>query len=166
MVFLHQERTVNFAQKVDHFKAKGVPDFQLPRLNFLGSSGLAVSLSDLNQKIVIINFWATWCKPCVAEFPSLVALSKLYQKDPRLKIVAIAVHSSEKDIETFLSAGAPDSPNFIILMDSEGSVASSYGTEKIPETYIINDKHLLLTKVISEQNWVSLDFLTLLKGWL
>lgn len=165
MVFLHHQRPVDFAQRVDYFKANGVPDFQLLPINSLPSAR-PVSLSDFNQKVVIINFWATWCKPCVAEFPSLVVLSRLYQNDPRLKIVAIAVHSPQKDIENFLSVGASHAPNMVVLMDNDGSVASSYGTEKIPETYIINNKHLLLTKVISEQNWVSPEFLTLLKGWL
>ena len=93
-------------------------------------------------------------------------LSRLYQNDPRLKIVAIAVHSTPKDVEAFLSVGASAAPNMIVLMDNDGAVASSFGTEKIPETYIINNKHILLNKVISEQNWVSPEFLTLLKGWL
>jgi cytochrome c biogenesis protein CcmG/thiol:disulfide interchange protein DsbE len=169
-LFLHHQRPVELAQRVDYFKANGVPDFQLLPINLLGRSAPsavpAVSLSDLTQKVVIINFWATWCKPCVAEFPSLVVLSRLYQNDPRLKIVAIAVHSTPKDVEAFLSVGASAAPNMIVLMDNDGAVASSYGTEKIPETYIINNKHLLLNKVISEQNWVSPEFLTLLKGWL
>jgi cytochrome c biogenesis protein CcmG/thiol:disulfide interchange protein DsbE len=156
---------VNFARKIDYFKSHGVPDFQLLPFNSLGTP-IPVTLTELKQKVVIINFWATWCKPCVIEFPSLVGLSKLYKNDPRLKIVAVAVHSSQKDIETFLSAQDVLGSNFVVLMDNEGAVASSYGTEKIPETYIINDKHILLTKVISEQNWISPEFLTLLKGWL
>jgi cytochrome c biogenesis protein CcmG/thiol:disulfide interchange protein DsbE len=163
-VAFHQETPVNFAQSVDEFKNNGVPDFHLPVFD-LGQAGFlngTSSLSDTKARAILVNFWATWCEPCLTEFPSLTELARRYKGDPRLKIFAISEDNTPQTIKKFLERGYSPSPNFTILIDRDYSVAHQYGTKKIPETYIIDEHHHLIQKVIDKQNWVSPDFLQFL----
>jgi cytochrome c biogenesis protein CcmG, thiol:disulfide interchange protein DsbE len=163
-IAFHQETPVNFAQSVEDFKVKGVPDFRLPLYDFTRGvfSEEVFRLRDLRAKVVLINFWATWCVPCLTEFPSLVELSQKYKDDPRLQIIAITMDQSPTEVKNFLARGPRPAENFTILSDNSYFVAHRYGTKKIPETYIIDGSHKLIRKIIDSQNWMGTEFLSFL----
>jgi cytochrome c biogenesis protein CcmG, thiol:disulfide interchange protein DsbE len=108
------------------------PDAQIA-LPIIGGHGKS-SLASLQGKIVVLNFWASWCEPCQVEAPLLEHYSK-----------ALARHGGTVLGVTYLDA-APDSQSFIHhyhltylnLRDNDGDFAHSYGTDKLPETFVID----------------------------
>ena len=79
-------------------RRKGAPDFQLPDLN-----DKQLRLSDYRGKVVFLNFWATWCKPCREEMPSMEVLYKTFEKDG-LVILAVSIDrvTTKKEIPPFV----------------------------------------------------------------
>ncbi len=128
--------------------AAKAPDFTLKLLN-----GKDATLSKLNDKIVLINFWATWCGYCVKEFPDLQELWNEYGED--MHILAVNVGENKKAIEEFLKK-TPYS--FPIVMDSDTRVSSLYKVSGIPVTYIIGkDGTILFSRVgmMSKKDMIS-----------
>lgn len=108
----------------------GAPeDFRLESMD-----GRQVSLSDLADRTVVVNFWATWCPPCIEEMPSLRRLASSFEGRSDVELVAISTDDDWGPVRDFF-ADAP--PNFTVLLDPGGAVARQYGTTKFPETYLI-----------------------------
>jgi len=103
------------------------PDFSVELL-----SGETVSLSDFRGKVVLINFWATWCGPCVKEMPDIQKLSEAYSDD--LVVLAINCNESKNKVEEFINANGY---TFRVGLDS-GEVQKLYPTRGIPYTIVIN----------------------------
>jgi len=129
---------------------KVAPDFHLPDLN-----DKELHLSDFRGKVVFLNFWATWCKPCREEMPSMEILYKNFEKDG-LVILAISIDrvTTKKDIPPFVKAL---SLSFPILIDSWGQTDKRYKLMGVPETYIIDQQGILREKVIGPRDWTVLD---------
>jgi cytochrome c biogenesis protein CcmG, thiol:disulfide interchange protein DsbE len=108
-----------------------------------------VSLDNLRGHVVILNFWATWCIPCIQEVPSLV---ELHRRMPQLDIVAI---SQDEDAGPYARFLADNHVNFITVRDPSARTPKLYGTVKIPETYVIDAKGVLRRKFVSAQNWTN-----------
>jgi peroxiredoxin len=110
------------------------PEFALPNLE-----GKSVKLTDLlKQGPVIIDFWATWCKPCIKGFPALDQIQGKY-KEQGLTVVAVSVDSpkSQARVAPFIKSGKY---SFTVLLDSEGKVAQKYGVVPIPRTFLVDTK--------------------------
>ena len=129
---------------------KVAPDFNLPDL-----SEKEIRLSDFRGKVVFLNFWATWCKPCREEMPSMEILYKNFEKDG-LVILAISIDrvTTKKDIPPFVKAL---NLTFPILVDSWGQTDKRYKLMGVPETYIIDRQGILREKVIGPRDWTMLD---------
>jgi len=118
-----------------------------------------VALSDFHGKIVVLNFWATWCPPCVEEMPSLV------QMDQRLKdkgIVVLGV-SIDVDADAYHKFLKDYRVGFVTVRDPDEKSATLYGTHGWPETYIIDRNGILRRKFIGPVDWSQpeiVDFLT------
>jgi cytochrome c biogenesis protein CcmG, thiol:disulfide interchange protein DsbE len=173
--FLNTPRSINYADKLEYFQSQGVPDFQIPLFDphlfidekFDFSKAQSLRLSDVKAKVILINFWATWCEPCQDEFPSLVELSQRYAHDERLKIIAVSTDEDTFALRVFLTTGAQPSPkNFLVGVDSSSRVAEQFGTKKIPETYIIDGRRKLLRKILDGQNWTTPEFIKFLDSLL
>jgi thiol-disulfide isomerase/thioredoxin len=170
-IFLHQQRPVNYAQNLDALKIRGAPDFRLPLLTLyppIHITDETLALPDLKATVTIVNFWASWCAPCIKELPSLSELAKKYSGDSRLSIIGISEDRDTHQLIAFLEKsqnilGTSDQ-NFKFLWDGNFDVANRFGSQKIPETYILDKDHKLIRKVIDEQNWMSHDFLKWLDG--
>lgn len=129
--------------------AKGAPapNFSLPDLD-----GQQVSLADYKGKVILLNIWATWCAPCVAEMPSM---EKLYQelKDEDFELLAVSVD------ETGSIAVAPfmkqHKLGFPVLLDTVGDIKSLYQLTGIPESFIIDKGGILLEKVVGPRDWAA-----------
>ena len=127
----------------------GASDFVLPRV----TDDHLVSLSEFRGDITIVNFWATWCAPCVEEFGSMLELVDRFQG--RVKILAISMDDNKKDIINFMKAFEVSTPNLVVLHDLGQELAEEWGTWKLPESYILNQEHKLIRKVASTANWSS-----------
>jgi len=160
-------KAITYAGNNEEFKEGGVPNFALSFLD--GKTGSAtgtfVKLANFEDKILLINFWASWCAPCQTEFPSLVQLAKSFNrpeegdKPQRLRVLAISVDKDLAPLTQFLNQmGQSLPPNFEVLADPDGEMAVKYGTRKLPETYIVGREHRLIRKVIDQQNWNSPAF--------
>jgi thiol-disulfide isomerase/thioredoxin len=133
-------------QRLVEMETNGVPDFTLSDL-----SGRSVSLHQFKGKVVLVNFWATWCAPCVKEFPSLQNLVKQFKGE--IVVLAVSFDHQREDIESFIKAFGGTPPGFQVLWDPERSTSKLYGTDVLPETYILNGDHKLLRKIAGEAKW-------------
>ena len=112
----------------------------------------ALSLSSLKGKVLIINFWATWCAPCVEELPSLNKLAESFPK----KLIILAVSNERTDsITNFLMAFPVFHSNFIPANVSRKKMLSSFSVQAFPESYILDKTGKLTEKIIGPQKWDS-----------
>ncbi len=128
---------------------KGVtaPNFTLPDFE-----NKIVTLSDYKGKVVLLNIWATWCPPCVAEMPSM---EKLYQelKDEGFEILAVSVdESGAKEVIPFMKK---HKLTFLALTDTKGDIKSLYQTTGVPESFIIGKDGIIVEKVIGPRDWAT-----------
>ena len=135
----------------DHIRTNSeIKDFTVYNLN-----GEAVSLNSYKNKIVLINFWATWCAPCIEEIPSLNNLARHFSNE--LIILAVS-NETEKEISTFLKAFPNLSSNFISAFVNRESMLKNFYVTAFPETHIINKQGEFIEKVIGPQKWDSIDW--------
>jgi cytochrome c biogenesis protein CcmG/thiol:disulfide interchange protein DsbE len=133
-------------------------DINIPAPDFtIRDSDHSISLHQFRGKVLVLNFWATWCPPCVEEMPSLVQLQKKFQGTDVI-VLAISVDDSADDYTRFLKdhkidlltardAGQKTATSVI------APVASRYGTFKFPETYIIDRNGMIRRKFIGAVDW-------------
>jgi len=122
----------------------------LPAFDLEGDGGRAIRLADLRGKVVVVNFWATWCPPCVEELPSLDRFARTY--GPRgVEVVAISVDDDVKLYRDFLQAR---NLSLRTVRDPSKSVAMQYGTFKYPETYIADRQGHLVRKIVGGADWM------------
>lgn len=140
---------VNFLETNDF---KTLPGLELRDLNLN-----AVNMEALTKdKIVIINFWASWCEPCAEEFPSMIKLVQHY-KD-KIVILAPSHDTSLEDIQTFAKAFDLDStPGIHLLWDKDLKAGKAFQVNKLPESYIFGKNGKLLRKVVGTRNWFNED---------
>ena len=121
------------------------PDFEVVK-----ADGTKVRLSDLRGQVVFINFWATWCPPCRAEIPDL---EKLTEKMKHVPFTALAVSSDEswQEINAFMKG--KESKMLIGLDPNKQAIARLYGTEKLPETYVVDRDGRLRLRFVNVQPW-------------
>jgi peroxiredoxin len=108
-----------------------------------------VSLQELRGKIVVLNFWATWCVPCVDEMPSLVQMQQK-MKGNGVEVLAISVDVNESAYQNFLKAYKV---NLLTVRDPDQKSNNLYGTFKFPETYIIDRHGVLRRKFVGPIDW-------------
>jgi len=109
-----------------------------------------VRLADLRGKLVLVNFWATWCPPCVAEMPSMERLYAQLQKSG-LEILAI---NAEADGLTMLPDYLKKHPHtFPVPVDTEGNVQELYGVFRFPESFIIGRDGKVVDHIIGGRDW-------------
>ena len=114
-------------------------------------NGKQMQLSDLRGKVVVLNFWATWCPPCVEETPSLIALQR--EIAPKGGVVlGISVDDDAQAYAQFVQANGIDYPTF---RDPSRKIPASYGTSMYPDTYIIDRHGKIARKLVGAQDWTS-----------
>ncbi len=107
-----------------------------------------------------MHFWASWCGPCREELPSLLRASNHF-KD-RVRIIAISLDENAEQVKNFVQSFKIDAPKVIYLFDAQRTSAKSYGTIKLPETYILDHELLLMRKIANVMDWenkINLDYL-------
>ena len=139
--------------KVDY---KAVPILQAmkevaptPEIVLSALDGKKIALKDFRGKVVLLNFWASWCAPCRDEMP---AMEKLYQefKDKNFVILAVAVKDSKQDTSKFVKELNLTYP---IVLDTDAKVGQEYGAWGLPATYLIGPKGEGLARGWGPADW-------------
>lgn len=132
-----------------------------PPFHFKTDQGQEVSQTNFGGKVLVLNFWATWCAPCVREIPSLEAFQKEF-KDKGVVVLAVSIDKKEEKYKAFLKRFGV---NFDTYRDPSADISASYGTFQYPESYIIKDGKVT-RKLISEQNWMGDDMVQYIQSLL
>lgn len=127
------------------------PDFTL------SDGATTVHLANYRGHVVLLNFWATWCMPCVEEMPSLLAL---HHEQPTLVILGVSVDDDAGAYSSFIARHRID---FITVRDPNETVARLYHTDMWPETYVIDRKGVIRRKFVGSQEWTSPEIANYLK---
>ncbi len=117
----------------------------------------AVDLRALRGHVVLLNFWASWCAPCLAEMPALQALQ---QEVPQIKVVGVAF---DEDALTYQNYLARHPLTFLSVLDEKGTAHTSFGTFRPPETYVIDQNGIIRHKYIGAQDWTSPEIVDTLR---
>jgi peroxiredoxin len=128
------------------------PDFTVSD----GSS--SIRLSNYRGKVVLLNFWASWCGPCVQETPGL---QQLHHDRPDLQMLGVSVDTDSDAYQRFLKRFRVDTPN---VMDPEQKAAKLYHTDGWPETYIIDRNGIIRRKIVGDPDWSNPEIRTFLKN--
>jgi peroxiredoxin len=118
-----------------------------------------VVFSQLRGQVIVLNFWATWCAPCVEEMPSLVSLQRRL-RDKGVEVLAVSIDDDEASYHQFLQQNKID---LLTVRDAAKKSSDLYGTFKFPETYVIDRRGVVRRKFIGAVDWSQpeiVDFLS------
>jgi thiol-disulfide isomerase/thioredoxin len=130
------------------------PAFRLPAL-----TGEARGQADYRGRVVLLNFWASWCPPCREEFPSLVRLQAAMAGEP-FTVLAVAVRDGDEAVAGFLAAGRPP---FDVLLDRDGATAAAWHAAGVPVTYLLDRQGRMLAGKVGPMQWDSADMQRLIR---
>lgn len=131
-----------------------LPDRKAPDFEATLIGGKKINLSDYNGKVVLLNIWATWCKPCEEEAPSLERLYQKIKSGPLgsdFEILAVSIDGRSRD--AVLPFQSKFSLTFPILFDPAGRVSRIYQTTGVPESFVIDRSGVIREKVIGPREW-------------
>jgi peroxiredoxin len=122
---------------------KVAPDFTI------SDGTTTVHLASYRGRLVLLNFWATWCMPCIVELPSLL---ELHHDQPNLAILAVSIDEDPAAYSSFIVRHHVD---LITVRDPSQSAAQLFHTEMWPETYVIDRNGIIRRKFVGPQDWTS-----------
>jgi len=136
-------------------KAEVAEGIRAPKLDIRDvRTGQAIDVSLLNGKVILVNFWASWCPPCKEEMPSIEALYRDLQKNGAFLMVTILYKDDAKTAADYMRANGYTFPLFT---DDNGISARRYEVTGVPETYLIDKKGVLRKRVIGPADWNSAE---------
>ena len=133
-----------------------------PEFKIVGDDGKTYTRANFGGKVLVLNFWASWCAPCVQEAPSLEAFGREL-RDQGVVVLGVSIDTNEKRYQQFVQRFHISFPT---ARDPEADVSTSYGTFQIPETYVIDRTGKVREKIISNQNWMDPAFVARVKALL
>jgi len=137
-------------------EGKPVPDITVSSL-----TNTPLKLSDLKGKVILLNFWATWCPPCREEIPSMMKLNSAMAGKP-FQMVTISIdEGGVPDIEAFFKDTKFSLPTYT---DPGGTAQKIYGVTGVPETFVIDKNGVLVKKVIGPLAWDAPQNISYLEG--
>jgi peroxiredoxin len=119
------------------------PDFALKDF-----TGRELKLSQFRGQVVLVNFWATWCSTCAVEMPSMERLVERMKGRP-FRLLALSVDDGWEPIRNFFPQGTP----LEILLDSDRKTSQAFGTEKFPESFLVDPEGNIRYFVVSDRDW-------------
>ena len=153
-------------QTVPHVGARGLQPYRgdpsPPPLQLIGLDGRAYDLAQLRGRVVLVNFWASWCPPCVHEMPSMQRLKEKLADRP-FTILAVNMAEPEKDVHAFLNRVSVDFP---VLMDRDGVALKRWKVFVFPTSFVLDTEGRMRLGVFGEVDWDSPEVLEKLVGLL
>jgi len=122
---------------------------EAPEFHLMSETGKRIQLKDFQGKFLVLNFWATWCPPCVEELPSL---NQFQEQFSNRGVVVLGV-SVDEDLQTYQKFLRTAGVQFLTVRDPERKVSRLYGTFKYPETYFIDPTGKVVQKIIGKAEW-------------
>lgn len=123
-----------------------------PNFTLKSVDGKTYQLNQLRGRVVLVNFWATWCKPCIVEMPSMQKAYKQLRKN-NVEMLAISIDTNENEIQGFLKNQLQQHLDFPIFFDKDKAVSTLFGTYQVPETYVIDKTGRITDKVLGIREW-------------
>jgi cytochrome c biogenesis protein CcmG, thiol:disulfide interchange protein DsbE len=130
-----------------------------PNFSIVTEKGRTITRSDFGGKILALNFWASWCPPCIEELPSMNQFAQEYANQG-VVVIGISIDKNEKLYQRFLTQRHVA---FDTARDPDADISTSYGTFQIPETYIIDQNGKVLEKTADAFNWMDPQFIERVK---
>ena len=131
-------------------KIVGVGD-RAPNFNIVADNGRRISRSDFGGRLLVLNFWATWCPPCIEEMPSLDEFQRRLAASG-VVVVGVSVDTDERAYREFLQKAKV---SFLTARDPAAEISAEYGTFRFPETYVIDSRGRVVQKHIGPEVWTN-----------
>ncbi len=144
--------------KVEVVEGATLPDIELTKLD-----GSKVSLSQLKHKVILLNFWATWCEACMTEMPSLIKLREKYSKDG-FEILGINLDNNPDNAVPPVQKKL--GMTFPIFKDESGNIGDMFDVHAIPLSLVLNKDRTILYTYSGDQDWNSEEVFNLVEQWL
>lgn len=131
-----------------------------PEVKLISMDNEQLTLGALKGKVVMLNFWATWCPPCREEIPSMMKLNSFMEGKP-FQMVCISVdEGGKKAVQDFFNNSGYSLPTYF---DPSGDSIKNYGLTGVPETFIIDKEGVIAKRVIGGLDWHSPDVIAFLE---
>jgi thiol-disulfide isomerase/thioredoxin len=121
----------------------------MPGLALTDLGGQKVDLRSLQGRVVLVNFWATWCEPCIAEMPSIQRLARKLSGQP-FEVLAVNYGESRPKVEAFLKKAGL---SLRVLLDPEKEVAEGWGAKGLPMSFLVDARGQVRYWVFGERDW-------------
>jgi peroxiredoxin len=142
--------TKNPQPEINQFKSQ--EGYMAPRFSLRNLKGNLEGLDDHSGKVIIVNFWATWCVPCVKEMPSFESLYRRYRSRGLILLAVSLDKGGSIKVQEFADK---HKLSFTILLDTEGVAEKLYPSFSIPFTYVIDKQGRIVARVDGAKNWES-----------
>ncbi|HEY8271517.1 MAG TPA: TlpA disulfide reductase family protein [Pseudobdellovibrionaceae bacterium] len=153
-VELYKQKTQDNADSIAG-PAKGLVQInqELPNFETKTLQGLNIHLAQFKGKVVVINFWASWCGPCIEEVPSLIKLMQAFPRD--LELIAISGDSNHDDINSFMKSFPEMNTlsNIHVVWDADKKLSQKYHIYRLPESFLLNKDLKLVKKLSGTIDW-------------
>ena len=128
------------------------PSTEITNFEFNAIDGRKIAFKDINEDIIILNFWASWCAPCIKEFPALIKATQEYPAN--VKLIALSSDEDEENITRFLKTqNISQTSNIIIAHDKEQKITKGlFKIHALPKTYLI-DSNKEIFQIIEGGAW-------------
>jgi cytochrome c biogenesis protein CcmG, thiol:disulfide interchange protein DsbE len=120
-----------------------------PDFTITADNGRTITQANFGGRLLVLNFWATWCQPCVEEVPSLNQFAK-QMEGSGVVVLGVSMDKDPKIYHDFLTRA---NISFMTARDPQAKISTDYGTFKYPESYFIDSHGKVVQKIIGEANW-------------
>ncbi len=141
--------------------AKPVENSPAPAVTVVSLQDTQLTLDSLKGKVVLLNFWATWCPPCREEIPSLMKLNAAMAGKPFQMLCISVDEGGKKAVHDFFRNTGFSLPAYL---DPSGQAPTAYGITGVPETFIIDKNGVIVKKVVGGMDWNSPEVISFLEG--
>lgn len=141
--------------------AKPIEQKPAPSINVVSLDDTQLQLDSLRGKVVLLNFWATWCPPCREEIPSMMKLNTAMAGKPFQMVCVSVDEGGKKAVTDFFKNTGFSLPAYV---DPTGQAPTTYGITGVPETFVIDKNGIIVKKVIGGLDWNSPEVLTFLES--
>jgi cytochrome c biogenesis protein CcmG, thiol:disulfide interchange protein DsbE len=120
-----------------------------PAFHITADNGRSISPSSFGGRLLVLNFWATWCQPCVEEVPSLDRFAQA-MAGSGVVVLGVSVDRDPKTYQAFLNRAKV---SFLTARDPDANISANYGTFKYPESYVIDSNGRVVWKAVGPVDW-------------